>query len=99
LEMQWKNMTNVKFTLKSDCKAEELWVFLYNYKDVGDNYIFRDIASFALMVLSLPVSNAVVERVFSAMNINKTKLRNKINMAMLDSLLRIRIHLHVNKIC
>lgn len=43
-----------------------------------------------LKILSLPLSNTVVERVFSVMNTVKTKSRNRINVHMLDALLRVK---------
>lgn len=48
---------------------------------------------------SLPISNAVVERVFSVMNAVKTKFSNKMQFTMLTAILRIRIHFNVTNIC
>lgn len=61
--------------------------------------IFKELSNFALRVLTLPVSNAVVERVFSVMNTTKTKLRNRMSMDMLVALIRIKIHCRVKKMC
>lgn len=61
--------------------------------------MFKELSNFALRVLTLPVSNAVVERVFSVMNTIKTKLRNRMSMDMLVSLIRIKLHCRVKKIC
>jgi hypothetical protein len=49
-------------------------------------------------MLTLPISNAVVERAFSIMNLTKTKLRNKMQTEMLNSLLTIKINLYVDNI-
>lgn len=54
---------------------------------------------FALSVLSLPISNAYVERIFSTMNIVKSKIRNKINLPLLDSILRIKCYFFIKNIC
>lgn len=61
--------------------------------------MFKELSDFALSFLTLPVSNAVVERVFSVMNTTKTKLRNRMSMDMLVSLIRIKLHCKVKKIC
>jgi hypothetical protein len=49
-------------------------------------------------MLTLPISNAVVKRAFSIMNLIKTKLRNKMQTEMLNSLLTIKINLYVDNI-
>jgi len=69
------------------------------HKDVGGSQPFEKLAKFALKILSLPLSNAVVERAFSVMNATETKPRNKMNFMMLDAILRIRTHFHARKIC
>ena len=51
---------------------------------------FKNIAEFALAMLTLPFSNAIVERVFSLMNVVKNKLRNRMQCEMLDSILMVR---------
>ena len=51
---------------------------VYNYKDSVNDSPFLDLATFALSLLTIPYSNAEVERLFSVMNIIKTKKRNKL---------------------
>ena len=58
--------------------------------------MFRELAGFVLGALTLPLSNAVVERLFSILALVKSKVRNRLGLEMLDSLLRIRTHLHVS---
>ncbi|KAK3929598.1 Zinc finger protein 862, partial [Frankliniella fusca] len=55
------------------------------------NKQFSNIARFALRVLCLPISNAIVERAFSYMNAVKLKSRNKLNTQMLVVILRLRV--------
>lgn len=66
------------------------WAEVLNYKDAAGNYRFLQLASLAIKLLTLPWSNAEVERVFSQMNIVKTKLRNRTHIGTLNSLLHIR---------
>ena len=60
-----------------------------------------EVGRFALAMLALPFSNAAVERVFSQMNIIKTKRRNCMKQLMLESIIYIAICAHMvrNKIC
>jgi len=69
----------------------EFWSEAFNFRDAGQNTVFEQLALFALHVLSLPFSNAAVERVFSQMNIVKTNLRNKMGLKSLNAILSIRL--------
>lgn len=75
------------------------WCHIYNMKDAVGNYVMRDLATFALKLHSLPISNATVERVFSRVTSVKSKLRNRMCLEMLDSILRIKMLLEEKKIC
>jgi hypothetical protein len=54
---------------------------------------FGNIAKLALALLSLPLSNATVERVFSHMSIVKSKLRNRLQVSTVESILTVRYSL------
>jgi len=78
--IQWEHITDtVKF-----------WAEVLVYKDAGKNNPFNSPALFAIQILSLPWSNAEVERAFSQMNIVKTKLRNRMHLNTLNAMLSIR---------
>ena len=72
---------------------------MYAFKSAGGKFIFKELATYALTLLNLPSSNAVVERVFSIMNTIKTKLRKSMLIEMLDALLRVRIRFYSNNVC
>lgn len=79
---------------------EHFWACVLNTSNAIGEYPFKELASFALRAITLPVSNAVVERLFSFMNNIKDKKRNKLQLSMLDSLLRLSVHLKTfNKCC
>lgn len=103
LDMQYDSLLNVPWneilSLEEKTDCYKFWYCVYNYKNTGGRFPFRELAEFALTVLSLPSSNAVVERVFSVMNSVKTKLRNRMVFQLLDSLLRIRMHFSANHMC
>lgn len=52
-----------------------------------DTLIYPEINNFVTGLLTLPHSSACVERVFSAVNLNKTKLRNRLSTETLCGLL------------
>ena len=74
------------------------WACVLNCTNSVGEQPFKELALFALKLLTLPVSNAVVERLFSVMSCIKDKRRNKLQIAMLEALLRMRIHTKVSKI-
>ena len=75
------------------------WCHVYNIKDAVGNFVMRDLAIFVLKLYSLPISNATVERVFSRVTSVKTKLRNRMCLELLDSILRVKMILEERKIC
>ena len=61
--------------------------------------MFTELADYALSCLSIPISTAVVERVFSQVTFIKNKQRNRLKVPMLDALLTIKSHLQVRDMC
>ncbi|KAK3925608.1 Zinc finger MYM-type protein 1 [Frankliniella fusca] len=68
LQQQWERIPNVDWAQYFDgavpTSTLELWTALWRFEIAGERR-FSDIADFALRVLSLPLSNAIVERAFS----------------------------------
>lgn len=75
------------------------WPDVYKYTDACGRFIFRELAEVVLKILTIPTSNAVVERTFSALTLIKSRIRNKLKTSMLQSLLRIRIYFQVHEKC
>jgi 3'-phosphoadenosine 5'-phosphosulfate sulfotransferase len=69
-----------------------------NLKNAAGDYMFRELALFAFK-MSVPSSNAVVEKSFSVMNVIKSKLRNKMLLELLNAIMTIKFHFYVNNIC
>ena len=90
IEFQYNNIDIIKWHSKTTI---DLWIEVEKYRDsVGQNP-FQEIAKFALKLLSLPHSNADIERVFSQMNLVKNKTRNRMQFDTLNSILTIRFGL------
>uniref|UniRef100_A0ABD2VTM3 HAT C-terminal dimerisation domain-containing protein n=1 Tax=Trichogramma kaykai TaxID=54128 RepID=A0ABD2VTM3_9HYME len=91
--------------IPSKLKEEEMrdsykfWCALYRLTNAEGKFIFQEISLYMLKLLSLPSSNAVVERVFSVMNAVKTKARNRMQSVALDSILRVRINFSSSHQC
>lgn len=80
--------------------SEEFWAEVSGDCDSGGNKRFEHISTLALALLTLPVSNATVERAFSNHNCIKTKLRNKMHVETAEAKMRIRYSLRrMNTTC
>lgn len=75
----------------------EFWAEVKRHKDAGGNNRFMELADFATHILTLPFSNAEVERVFSQMNLVKT---NRMQVSMINAIIMIRSSLkNAGKFC
>jgi len=103
IRSQWRRLRAMR--VEEICNNKEVrdsvefWAHASRLRNALNQRMFPDLSDFALRALSLPVSNAVVERVFSILSILKSKLRNKMKLNMLTALLRIRTFLSVRSIC
>lgn len=88
IEMQWRKIHLIEW--QKHATTAEFWCEVLNYKDSEGIIVFEELAMFALSLLKLPHSNAEVERLFSKMNVIKTKLRNRMNLETLNAILTIR---------
>ncbi|KAK3931229.1 Protein FAM200B [Frankliniella fusca] len=80
----------------STINVEDFWGRVWQLKDAEGEQPYRKLAEYVLTLLSLPLSNAVVERIFSIMGVVKTKLRNRMSLKMLAAILLVRAHLGVS---
>lgn len=92
---QWHNINFVDW--KSPKDTVNFWVLVRNYKNAAGINTYEDLVDLAITVLSLPHSNAEVERIFSTMNIVKNKLRNRLASMTLNSILLIRNQMKILK--
>ena len=71
-------------------KTEDFWVEVDSFRDSSGVNPYKEISECALNLLALPNSNAEIERVFSMMNIIKSKLRNRMQLPMLNAILKVK---------
>lgn len=94
---QWNNLTNIKWI--EHISTSKFWKEVDDYVDASGNNPFNELCKLSKCLLVLPWSNADVERLFSQMNVVKTKLRNRMGPKLLDSILTIRSGLKRSKVC
>lgn len=97
INFQWQNLTLIKWTEKSN--TIKFWKEVAEYTDASGLKPYNEVTLIALRILSLPWSNGEVERLFSQMNVVKTKLRNRMGPKLLDSILSIRAGLKREGVC
>lgn len=96
VENQWRKLPLVQW--KNEFKGGNIpnnllkfWPTVFNFKDGAGQQVFKELATVVLHMLSLPTSNAAVERAFSIMNTVKTKIRNQMNLDILQAIMHIKI--------
>lgn len=91
---EWNTLHRIEWSQLSS--TEQFWAEVSSYENALGEKQFYNISKLALSMLSLPISNATVERAFSIVNIIKDKLRNKMSINTADAILRIRFNLGSN---
>ena len=83
LESQIKQ---VAYLINENDTTESFWIRMY-YAEVGGNFKFRELARGVIKMLALPISNAEVERTFSASNYIKSSRRHWMKKELLENVL------------
>lgn len=89
LEDQWQDLLSAKESLRGvNDKATSFWQEIRTVKDGNNHVKFNVLSDLMCGLLALPHSSACVERVFSTVNIIKTKQTNRLQVdAIADRLL------------
>lgn len=97
LDNEWRLLRNTTIDFDPTGSIEHFWVSIRN-KCFGDNSpMFRTLSNFVLKLLCLPHSSANVERIFSQVNLLKTKQRNKLSTCSIVGLLHSKTYLSRSK--
>ena len=84
--MKWierRLLRNAELNVQQDIDICEFWCRVANMKKGDDTAMFPLLGYFMKHLLCLPHSSATVERVFSQINLTKTKLRNQLDTSTL----------------
>ncbi len=95
IEKQWDDIAYIKWdrAIVESKDNVQFWKAVSEYEDAAGENPFQDLVEFVWKILSLPLSNAEVERVFSIMSIVKDKRRNRMKLRLTNSILQIRFGL------
>ena len=66
------------------------------WKFVGKAEAYKDLGEFFIQITALPQNTACVERTFSEINNNKTKLRNKLAISTTEAIVKASEHFPTN---
>ena len=100
LENEWQALCLKEWS--QDCMKDvvSFWAEVNEKRNSVGQQRFSNISSLALALLSLPFSNASVERIFSQMNVVHNKLRNRLVVRSVEAILQIRYGLKLrNETC
>ncbi|KAI4467892.1 hat family dimerization domaincontaining protein-related [Holotrichia oblita] len=87
IDSQWRELLTYDVSQYSNKEVDKFWVAVGNIFDGNGQPLFKELAEYCLNVLSIPHSNASCERIFSKVNLIKTKLRNKLVTQTINGLL------------
>ena len=76
---EWRLLRNTELNVQSDISVWEFWKEVKSLKKGDGTPLFPLVGNFMTKLLCLPHSSASVERVFSQINLLKTKTRNSLN--------------------
>lgn len=88
---EWNMLSNKQWDNTDETVL--FWSEVYEDRDSGGNRRFENVAKFALALLTTPISNADVERAFSIYAVIKDKLRNKLALEMVQSIMMVKFSL------
>lgn len=94
IESEWHQLSNKTWT--STTTSADFYFEVFNDCDAAGCKRFENISKFGLAFVTVPISNASVERAFSIYNIVKNKLRNRLSIEMLQSMMMVRFTLQRN---
>lgn len=96
IDNEWRLLKNSNLKFDSNDSICSFWVRVKNEKYMDETLQYPLLSNFALNVLSLPHSSANAERVFSQVNLLKTKQRNSLSTNTIVGLLHSKSYIGEN---
>jgi hypothetical protein len=90
LDREWRVLRNTDIVMGEDKSTLSYWRKVQNCKKGNNEDMFPVLIRFVAFIFTLPHSSATVERIFSAVNLNKTKTRNRLGSKSLSGILRTK---------
>lgn len=89
LNIQWRSLIGNKEILEKyyDPDITKFWSHLKTQTNALGEFVYEGLASFMLVLCSLPHSSASAERKFSTLNLIKTEIRNRLNTSTVENMM------------
>lgn len=85
LDFEYRQIINLP--IPRSTKIDVFWMDVFQMKNGANKIMFPKISKFVKAMFSLPHSTAEVERVFSKLNLIKTRLRNRLHVDTCEAIL------------
>lgn len=99
LNAQWRRLEAVRWRNNSDQAVEAFWSEVAGHVDDNGQHDFNDLGTFMTALLTMPLTNSAVEKIFQNMNLVRSKPRNRMGHQLLENILRVRAYMKRNRIC
>lgn len=100
LDREWKLLSNLREEEIDFSKDfEDFWIDISLIRKKDSELMFPLLVKLVNFVRILPHSTATVERIFSIINLNKTKTRNALSTSMLSGVLHTKKFFKTDKVC
>jgi hypothetical protein len=93
LDLEWRQLRNSNLKFDDNASICTFWLKVENEKYADTTPVYPLLSKFALNLLSLPHSSANVERIFSQVNLLKTKQRNRLSTSTIVGLLHSKSYI------
>lgn len=90
LDREWRQLRNLELDAELNVDMCQFWHKVRSMKKGDDTPMFPLLGNFMKSLQCLPHSSAAVERVFSQVNLMKTKMRNQLNTSTLIGMLHAK---------
>ncbi|CAH1111420.1 unnamed protein product [Psylliodes chrysocephalus] len=90
LDREWRQLRNIDINDLKNLNISEFWSKISEMKCGDESFMFPTLCEFIFNIMCLPHSSATVERTFSTINLNKTKIRNKLSTETLSGILHTK---------
>lgn len=95
-DSEWRALRNCVPEIRGNSNTntiEDFWITVSQIK-VGNDFRFKHICDFVFPILILPHSSVNVEVIFSQVNLNKTKVRNRLQAETMAGILNTKAYLN-----
>lgn len=99
LNDQWRNLIGEKELIIQN-KGDNIvstWINLGKIKNPFDEFIYKELSEYMLKLAVLPHSSAAAERIFSDLNLFKTKKTNRLSMQTTENILLSKLLIDFEK--